>query len=144
MAEESTTRKKLEIADDHRVARRKYLVQAGFGAGAILPSADPPMMAFGSHQCPATAHNHTGARPFQFCNEPPRQCQSHYDLTDRQVRLACRAVGCVRNGNGASDFPKDHPLSVDRSTQRNQWILEELLCYVNETDLWTTLAGIRR
>lgn len=124
MSDEDTMRNKRDDANDRRVARREFLVQTGLGAGAMLLSASPSSVtAFESPQGPATAHNHRTAHPFQFKSEPRRQRKSFYDLTDDEVHLLCRAVGYMRNGNGASDTPKNHPLSVDSPTQWDQWVL---------------------
>ncbi len=103
-------------------ARRDFLVRAGFVAGSMAVSnAVSPAMA--SAQSPETGHYHATGRPFQWKNEPRRQRKSFYDLSDEEVRLLCRAIGYMRNGNGGADTPKDKPLSVDSPLQWDQWVM---------------------
>jgi polyphenol oxidase len=106
-----------------RGGRRDFLVRAGLAAGAIVVSNGYPSRADIVLQEPETAHNHGVSQPFQFKSEPNRRRKSFYDLSDEEVRLLCRAIGYMRNGNGSTDIPKGKPLSVDSQLQWDQWVM---------------------
>jgi polyphenol oxidase len=95
-----------------RPRRRQFLVGVG-AAGALS------VLGRETNANPRAAdltHDHPQARPFQCVAEPGRQRKSFRDLTDKEVRLLCRAIGYMRSGI------KESPLSVSSPLQWDNWV----------------------
>jgi polyphenol oxidase len=115
---EKTPNSYVTFPQSRRTTRRNFLVQAGLAAGAmVVSSTSSPVVAIASPERSEAAPDHPTVQPFQFKNEPHRQRKSFHDLTEEEVRLLCRAVGYMRNGNGGTDSPKNKSLSVDDPLQ---------------------------
>jgi polyphenol oxidase len=104
-------------------ARREFLAHAGFAAGTMVILGRSPSSSAASFQDHEPNHNTATGRPFEFKMEPHRQRKSFYDLNDDEVRLLCRAIGYMRNGNGGKDIPANKAMSVDSPIQWDQWAM---------------------
>jgi polyphenol oxidase len=96
-------------------SRRDVLGGAGLAVGALALPGVHAADARGADHARADAAGSTKATHFDFTNQPPRVRKSFYDLSEKEVRNFCDAVGYMRDGwrKGGKPLSLSSPVQWD-------------------------------